>query len=150
MSTGKSSTFANQLLLHIFQNAAISLIGDATGLPAAGTVGSLYMSLHTADPSAGDQTTNEVAYTPYARQPVARTSGGFTVSASAVSNTAQVNFPPATAGGPTTATHAGIGTSVSGAGKLLYVITLSPQIVGIQNGVTPYLPAGTGAAGTET
>jgi hypothetical protein len=147
----KSTTFENDLLKHIFQNAAIAKVGDAAGLPAAATVGAFYVSLHTADPSAGDQTTNEVPYTPYARVAVSRSgSTGWTISGNGVTNTAQINFPACTSGGPTTATHFGIGTDSTGAGKLLYAGALNPTIASIQNGVTPYLPATTGIAGTET
>lgn len=68
-------------LNHYFLNSSITLVGDATGLPAAATVGSLYVSLHTADPGVGgDQSTNEATYTSYARVAVARTTGGWTIA----------------------------------------------------------------------
>ena len=63
----KSNTFENDLLLLVFNNTDITLIGDAAGLQNSAAAGSLYVSLHTADPDeAGDQTTNETAYTDYA------------------------------------------------------------------------------------
>lgn len=115
----KTNTFENELLLHIFQNADIALIGDAAGLQNSAADGSLYISLHTADPGeAGDQTTNEAAYTNYARVAVARTSGGWTVSGNQVSNAAAIAFAACGLTGATI-THFGIGTSSSGAGKLL-------------------------------
>ena len=80
----KSSAFANAHLLLVFNNTNIALVGDATGLRGSTTAGSLYLSLHTADPgTSGDQTTNEIAYTGYARVAVARTSGGFVVTGNA-------------------------------------------------------------------
>ena len=88
-----TNAFETNLLNHIFTNAAIANIGDATGLPASATAGSLYVSLHTADPGeTGDQTTNETAYTNYARVAVARSAAGWTVSGNNASNTAAVNF----------------------------------------------------------
>ena len=138
----KSNTWENDLLLLMFNNTNSSLHGDATGLRGSSTAGSYYISLHTADPGeAGDQTTSEITYTSYARVPVARTSGGFTVSTNTVAFAAAVTFPAGT-GGSGTATHFGIGCSSSGAGKLLYKGAISPSIV-CGSGVTPQINAGT-------
>lgn len=68
------------LLKLLFQNTTWANIGDATGLVGSGTAGSFYVSLHTADPSAGNQTTSETSYTGYTRVAVARSSGGWTVA----------------------------------------------------------------------
>ena len=46
----KTNAFEASVLNHIFANAAISNIGDASGLPA-GTEGSLFIALFTATPS---------------------------------------------------------------------------------------------------
>ena len=138
----KSNTFENDLLKLIFNNVTMTLVGDAAGILASAAAGSLYFSLHTADPGeAGDQTTNEVAYTSYARVAVARSGAGFTVSTNTVALVANVTFPAGT-GGTGTATNWGLGTSSSGAGKLLYKGAISPTIV-CGNGVTPQLTAGT-------
>lgn len=137
----KSNAFETALLNHIFLNNAIANIGDATGLPASATTGSLYMSLHTADPGeAGTQATNEIGYTSYARVAVARSGAGFTVSGNQISLVANVVFPAGT-GGSGTATYWGIGSSSSGAGLLLYKGSISPGIV-CGSGVTPTLTAG--------
>jgi hypothetical protein len=136
----KSNTWENDLLKLVFNNTGSSLIGDATGLLPSGTAGSLYLSLHTADPGeAGDQTTSEAAYTGYARVAVARSSAGFTVSANSVNLTANADFGQCTASPGSNLTYFGIGTSASGAGKLLYSGTLSPTIVmnvGVQPRIT--------------
>jgi hypothetical protein len=138
----KSNAFETSFLSHVFENADIANIGDATGLRGSSTAGSLYFSLHTADPGeAGDQTTNEVAYTSYGRVAVARSAAGWTVSGNAVSVDADVTFPAGT-GGSGTATHWGLGTASSGAGVLLYKGAISPSIV-CGSGVTPKLTAGT-------
>src|ERR1041385_2048787 len=55
------------LLKLLFQNTTWANVGDATGLVHTTTAGSFFISLHTADPSAGNQSTSETAYTGYAR-----------------------------------------------------------------------------------
>lgn len=125
----KGNTFENELLQHIFQNAAIADIGDATGLLGSALAGSLYLSLHTADPGeAGGQSTSETAYTGYARKAVARSASGFTVSGNGVNLVANADFGECTASPGAAITHFGIGTASSGAGKLLYSGTLTPNI----------------------
>jgi hypothetical protein len=123
-----TNAFETSLLQHIFQNAAIANIGDVAGLPASAAAGSLFVSLHTADPGeAGSQTTSEVAYTGYARQAVARSGAGWAVSGNNASNAAAVSFGPCTAG-TATVTHFGIGTASSGAGNLLFKGALTASI----------------------
>lgn len=137
----KSNTFENDLLQLIFNNVDIALIGDAAGIQNSATAGSLYVSLHTADPGeTGDQTTNETSYTSYARVAVARSAGGWTVSGAAVSNTALVQFPQCT-GGSATLTHVGVGTDASGAGKLLYSGALASSLA-VSSGIQPQFAAG--------
>jgi hypothetical protein len=134
----KSNACETGLLELIFKNTNFALIGDATGLRGSSTAGSLYVSLHTSDPGeAGDQTTNEIAYTSYARVTVARSGAGFVVTGNSVSPAATVTFPAGT-GGSGTATHFGIGTASSGAGVLLYKGTVTPNIT-CGNVITPSL-----------
>jgi len=72
-----SNAFETALLQHVFQNADLSTVGDATGLRGSTVAGSLYVSLHTADPGeAGTQSTSEATYTGYARLAIARSAGG--------------------------------------------------------------------------
>lgn len=141
----KSNTWENDLLLLVFNNTNSALIGDATGLRGSSTAGSLYVSLHTADPGeAGDQSTSEATYTGYSgagRQAVARSGAGFTVTGNSVSPAATISFG-ACSGGTNTITHFGIGTSSSGAGKLLYSGAVSPNI-SVSSGVTPQLTTST-------
>lgn len=135
----KGNTFENDLLKLIFNATAIANIADNA---ATSPLTNLYASLHTADPGeAGSQTTSEAAYTSYARVAVARTSGGFTVTANIVSPVANISFPAAT-GGSETETHFAIGTASSGAGKLLYSGTVTPNI-SVSSGVTPVLTTAT-------
>ena len=131
----KGNTFENDLLQLIFNAVGIANIADnASSSPLT----NLYVSLHTADPGeAGNQTTNETAYTSYARVAVARTSGGWTVTANSVSPAADISFPACT-GSTSTITHFAIGTASSGSGKLLYSGTVTPNI-SVSTGVTPIL-----------
>ncbi len=93
-----SDDFENDLLLLLYNNTAIANIGDATGIRSSSAAGSLYVSLHTADPGeTGKQNTSETAYTGYARVAVARSSAGWTVSGSNVTNAAQILFGSCTA-----------------------------------------------------
>lgn len=136
---GKGATFDNDLLKLIFQATAIANIADNAG---TSPLTNLYVSLHTADPtSSGDQTSNEVAYTSYARVAVARSSSGFTVTANSVGPAATITFPAAT-GGSATATFFAIGTASTGTGKILYSGAISPSIA-ISSGVTPQLTTST-------
>ena len=138
----KSNTWENDLLLLVFNNTTASLIGDATGIVGSSTAGNLYVSLHTADPGeAGTQTTNECAYTSYARVSVARSGAAWVVTNNEVVPAASITFPTAT-GGSETATYFGVGTATAGAGKLLYSGTVSPNIA-ISNGITPVLNTST-------
>lgn len=131
----KSNTFENDLLKLIFNASSIANIADNA---ASSPLTNLYVSLHTSDPGeAGNQTTNECAYTSYARQAVARTSGGWTVTANSVSPVADITFPACT-GGSETATHWAVGTASSSTGKVLYSGAISPTIA-ISTGVTPKL-----------
>jgi hypothetical protein len=135
----KGNTFENDWLKLIFQATGIANIADnASSSPLT----NLYVSLHTGDPGeAGDQTTSEVAYTSYARVAVARSGSGWTVTANSVSPAATIGFPACT-GGTATATHLGVGTASSGAGKLLYKGAVTPNI-SIATSVTPQLTTAT-------
>ncbi len=137
----KSNTFENDLMLLVFNNTNAADIGDATGLRGSSTAGSLYVALHTADPGeAGNQTTNECAYTSYARVAVARSGSGWTVSGNAVTNAALIQFPQCT-GGSETATHFSIGVAASSTGKILYKGALSASLA-ISSGIQPQFGAG--------
>lgn len=131
----KGNTFENDLLNLIFNATNIANIADNA---STSPLTNLFISLHTSDPGeAGNQTTNECAYTSYARVSVARTSGGWTVTSNSVSPASNIEFPEAT-GGTETATHWAVGTDTSGTGKILYYGSISPTI-SISSGVQPIL-----------
>lgn len=137
----KSNTFENELLLHVFNNSAMANYGDASGLPAAATAGSLHVALHTANPDeAGNQGTSEAAYTSYARVAVARSSAGWTVSGNAVENTGAITFPAAT-GGSETETHFSVGNESTGSTDITYYGALTASLA-VSSGITPEFAAG--------
>jgi hypothetical protein len=129
------------LLDLLFLNVDWANIGDAAGLQNSATAGSFYISLHSADPGeAGNQSTNEISYTGYARVAVNRTAGGWTRTVSTIANTALVQFGQCT-GGTATATHFGIGTDSTGTGNLLLKGALNASL-SISNGIQPQFAAG--------
>jgi hypothetical protein len=138
----KSDAFEADILKLIFNGTAIANLADNA---AASPNTNLYLALHTADPGeAGNQSTNEIAYTGYARVAVARTTGGFAVSGTnptTVNPVADSSFPACT-GGSGTAAFFSIGTASTGAGKILYSGSLTPTIA-VANGVTPVIKAAT-------
>lgn len=134
----KSDTFENDLLKLIFTNVAIANIGDAGGLLPSAAAGNLWFSLHTADPGdAGTAVTSETAYTGYARVAAVR-GAGFTVTGNSVSPPANVDFGECTASPGAAITHFGVVNTSSGAGKLLYSGTMTPNI-SMAVGVIPRL-----------
>ena len=134
----KGNTFENELLLLIFNATAIAdLAEDDTTSPLT----NLYVALHTGDPGeAGAQNASEATYTGYGRVAVARTSGGWTVSANAVSNAAAITFGACTAGS-STCTYFSVGVASSGATKILYSGALTASLA-VTAGITPSFAIG--------
>jgi len=134
------------LLNHVLNNLAWANIGDASGLPA-GTAGSLYASLHTADPGVGgSQLTSEAAYTGYARVAMARDNTWWTVSGLSATNAKAIAFPQSSTG-PETETYLGIGTATTGnAGHLLFRCLISSPAAGlvVNPNITPSIAIGAG------
>lgn len=132
----KSNAFETSVNGLFFTAVAIAdLAENDTSTPAT----TLTFSLHTGDPGeAGNMTTNEADYTDYARETVARSGSGFTVSGATVSLDADIVFTVAS-GGSNTITHFGIGTGVSD--NLMYSGTVTPNLV-VSDGVTPQIDAG--------
>ena len=134
----KGNTYENDLLGLLFNATAIADIADND---ATSPLTSLHVSAHTGDPGeAGTQTTSECTYNPYARQAVARSAGGWTVSGSSVSPVANIDFP-ACVSGTETITHGMIGTLITTAGKQLYRGAVTPNIA-VSAGVTPRFTTG--------
>lgn len=129
--------FENSLMLLLFNNTAISNIGDATGLPATAAPGSTQLTLATSalSDATADLTVTEVAYTGFARPTQARSSAGWTVSGAAASNAALIQFGEMSAGGPDTVVHLGLGLLATGNVIRMHQ-DLNADLV-INNGVNP-------------
>lgn len=135
----KSTSASNSILALIFNATAWADIAENdSSSPAT----NLYLSLHTADPGVGGaQTTNETAYTNYARIAIARTTGGWDApSGGATANAALAQFAQCGASGATL-THVAIGTAPSGAGLVLYAGALTSSLA-VANGIQPQFAAG--------
>ena len=127
----KGNTTENDVLEYVFKATAFSWDANAN----------LYVSLHTADPGeAGSQTTSECAFGSYARQTVARSGAGWTVSGNSASNAATISFPECSSGSETV-TYVAIGTASSGAGQILYSGALSASR-SVSSGITLQFAAG--------
>jgi hypothetical protein len=83
--------------------------------------------------------TSEANYTGYARVSVARTSGGFTITANAVANAAAVTFGACTAGS-STITHFSVTVASSGTSKILWRGTTNS--LAVTAGITPSFAIG--------
>ena len=136
MALGKGNTFANDLLALILNATAITGLAQDASSP----ITDIYVSLHTASPEAGDQTTSEATYSPYARVAVARSASGWGGSAGAWDNESAINFPACTSGSDTIS-HFALGTLASGAGKVLYCGQLTANL-NVSAGITPSFAAG--------
>ena len=136
-----SDAAENALINLLYNNNNWANVGDATGLRGSASAGSLYISLHTADPGeTGTQSTSEAAYTGYARVAVARTAGGFTCTADTASTAAAVTFPACT-GGSATVTLNDNDTTTSSGGNLIASGALTASLA-VSNGITPSFAIG--------
>ncbi len=136
---GIADNTENNILKLIYNATAWANIADnAATSPNTNTA----VALHTADPGdTGSMSTSEITYTSYARASVARTSGGWTVTANSVSPVATIGFPAGT-GGSGTASFFSTGKTGGGAADIFLSGSITPAIV-TGNGVTPQLTTAT-------
>ena len=135
-----TDTMETALLALLFNNTTLANMGDSTGVVGSTTNGVFYVSLHTADPTkTGNQTTNESAYTSYARVSVVRTTAGFSVSGNTVSNAGTITFPTCT-GGSSVITYFGVGYGSTGTGNLQFSGALNSSLT-VSNNITPAFAA---------
>lgn len=140
MANNISDAWETKLAKLIFQNVAATLLGDAAGLLPSAAAGSLYIGLHTADPTeSGSQTGSEATYTGYARVAVARTAAQWPESGGGVSNANAITFGACTAGS-NTITHVSIGVASSGATEILASGALNANLA-VSAGITPSFAA---------
>lgn len=137
MAGGKTTLFADEILALVLNGDAIPNIADNAHTSPLTEV---WVSLHVSSPgAAGVQNTNEATYAGYARVGQTRMSGGsFSVLNGVANPVAPITFPTPTGGAGQVLTFAGIGTSQTGAGKLLYWGPITPNIM-VALGVPPVL-----------
>lgn len=129
----------NGLLLLLFNATTLANIADDA---SSGALTVLEVSLHTSSAGdAGNQTTNETAYTSYEREAVDRDGTGWTVTTNSVSPAANIEFTQCS-GSTSTVTHFGIGKAHTSTGTLLIHGSVSPSI-SVATGVTPILTTAT-------
>jgi hypothetical protein len=134
----KTNSFETAFLNHLFTNANIDNIGDATGLRSSSTAGNLHIALFTTAPTESAAGT-EANYTGYARVAVVRSGSGWTVVGNQASNAAAVTFGECT-GGTNNITSFGIMTAGTSGDLLLYG-TLTSNL-SVSTGITPQFAIG--------
>lgn len=135
----KSTATCNSIVNLMYRATAWANVADnAAASPLANT----YVGLHTADLTAAtnSQAENETAYTNYARQAVARSTGWAAASGGATQNAATISFPQCGASGATL-THVSTGTTVSGATPVWHYGALNSPLA-VSSGITPQFGAG--------
>lgn len=137
----KSTDAANRIVNLMYRATAWPTVADnAASTPLTNVV----VALHTATLTAAtnSQAENEVAYTNYARQNVARSTGWAAASGGATSNAALLQFPQSGATGATLAAVS-TGTTISGATPVWHYGTLNSTItIGASASITPQFLTG--------
>ena len=89
--------------------------------PTWRTNAKVYVSLHTADPSAGNQLSSEATYASYDRVEMNKTAGGWTIATNTSKNAVAIVFPKCTGAGGAACTHIAVGTvdKITGGGQIL-------------------------------
>lgn len=113
-----------------YQNIALANIGDAGGLQPSAVAGNFYAALYVSDPTDADVGT-EATFGSYARIPIVRSAGGFTISGADITNAALITFATST-GTPNTITHLAIRTALTG-GDIVHHGQLQTPIL-VENG----------------
>lgn len=123
--SAKFDAFENALLDYLFRGVPIPDLGDT-----------LYFALHTADPGeAGNQSTNEVTFTGYARVAIGRNEVDFVLDGTGAHPYNYVVFPwNSGAVYNTPITHWSIGVAASGATMGLYKGALNSEVTSLPPG----------------
>ncbi len=124
---------------HFLTNTTFPNVGDAAGLLASAAAGVFTLALNVLDAITDASTLlsdNEVVYTGYARQTIARSTAGWTVTGATGSNDALIQFGEMTAGGPDTITDVSMGFAT---GSVMQVWGPVTTDLVVNNGVNPQL-----------
>lgn len=137
----KSTDACNKILNLMYSATAWATVADNA---ASTPLTNVCVALHTATLTAAtnSQAENEVAYTNYARQNVARSTGWAAASGGSTSNAALLQFPQSGATGATLAAVS-TGTTISGATPVWHYGSLnSPITIGASASITPQFLSG--------
>ncbi len=135
----KSTTTCNSIINLMYRATAWANVADNA---AASPLTNTYVGLHTADLTAAtnSQAEDETAYTDYARQAVARSTGWDAASGGATANAATISFPQCGASGATL-TQVSVGVGSSGATAVWHYGALNSSLA-VSSGITPQFAAG--------
>jgi hypothetical protein len=125
-----------------FSSSFLSWVLNSNSTPPSWFAGPFWISLHNADPSGGNASTNEAVYGGYSRLQVNADNlgAGWTVSSATASNNGFLLFPICVSGGDTI-THFSLTTAFSGATQILWSFSISAPLVVAPN-VQPQFPPG--------
>lgn len=135
----KTNYFETQLLRHVFTNTTLPAIGDSAGLLASAADGSVYLSLHAADPGESGALTAEASYGGYARKDVGRTTSNWSIADSSVVNSNEILFDQCTSGS-NTITHFGVHAAPDA--SMIYSGSVTTSVT-VSQGIQPRFAAGT-------
>lgn len=142
MAGSKKDNFETALLNLIFNNTAITGIGDAGGLLPSSASGNFYIALYVDGTEPSDSASGtESTYGGYTRVAVARQASGWTVSSGACSNTAAITFPQCTGGSETVGAFAICKAGTTGVDDQIYWGTLTSPLA-VSSGITPEFAIG--------
>lgn len=135
----KSTATCNSIVNLMYRATAWANVADnAASAPLTNT----YVAMHTADLTAAtnSQAEDETAYTNYARQAVARSTGWDAASGGATQNAATISFPQCGVTGATLS-HVSTGIASSGATAVWHYGALNSTLA-VSAGITPQFAAG--------
>ncbi len=135
----KATAICNSIVNLMYRATAWANVADNA---ASSPLTNVYIDLHTGNLTAatGSQTENETAYTNYARQAAARSTGWAAASGGATQNAATISFPQCGVTG-STVTHVSTGIASSGTGAVWHYGALNSSLA-VANGITPQFAAG--------
>ncbi len=144
----KSNSWTLALMKLVLHNDPATLLGDAAGLAGSASAGSVYVGLHLDDPGrAGSQTSSEATFSGYARAAVPRNPSRWVIELIdqdlgpvRASNAILIAFPECT-GKQNEIRYASVGTSATGAGRILYSGRLVKPLL-ISDGIVPEFKPG--------
>lgn len=135
----KATVACNSIINLMYRATAWANVADNA---AASPLTNVYTGLHTGNLTAGtnSQAENETAYTNYARQAAARSTGWDAASGGATANAAIMSFPQCGVTGATL-THVSTGIGSSGATAVWHYGALNASLV-VSAGITPQFSPG--------